>query len=75
MPHLSQRTVFGESDLRNRLVEAGNRTAIHLFMHPAAVAYFDDAIPQLEIKFAWQSLEPDYQEAVDETHRAEVAAG
>ena len=40
--HLSQRTVVGQSDIDQSLVEAGNGTAIHFVVLPVAAVHLDD---------------------------------
>ena len=42
MEHLPQRGVVCESDVRKRLIEAGNRATIHFLVLPVAAVHPDD---------------------------------
>ena len=42
MEHLSQHSIIGKSGVNKSLVEAHNRTAIHLVVRPVAAVYLDD---------------------------------
>jgi hypothetical protein len=56
--NLPQSTILGPPDIRQSLVEAGNRATIHLFVHPVPAVYLDHSgLAAIEIRICARATE------------------